>query len=146
MNVSPATVERTVGTFPAPWESEIVYTSPVCRVTVAAPGFVVVHDEPLSVRASEPPKLPQPEVLVSNPQFTIRFPGAGGIGTACAPAGAAATTGTPAIAAIRTERRSSRLARCGGIAFPLACRTRREHQRSPADPPPSAPRPQQGGP
>src|SRR4051812_48333670 len=116
MNVSPATVDRTVGRFPAPWESEIVYTSPVCRVAVAAPGFVVVQSEPFSVRASEPPKLPQPAVLVSNPELTTRLPGAGGIGTVCAPAAAAATTGTAAIAAIRTARRSSRLARCGGIA------------------------------
>src|SRR3954464_14710502 len=110
MNVSPANVERTVGRFPVPWESEIVYTSPVCRVAVAAPGLVVEHSAPFRVRASEPPKLPQPAVLVSNPELAIRFPGAGG---EIASAGAAATTGTAAIAAIKTERRSSRLARCG---------------------------------
>src|SRR3954447_16879254 len=132
MNVSPAAVERTVGRLPAPWESEIVYTSPVCRVAVAAPGFVVEHDEPFGVRASEPPKLPQPAVSVSNPQFAIRLPGAGGM---AAPAGAAATSGRVAIAAIRTERPSSRPDGCGGMAFVWFCSARREHGTSQADAP-----------
>jgi hypothetical protein len=44
-----------------------VYTVPVFRVTVAAPGFSVEHNEPFWVRASVPLKLSQPAVLVSKP-------------------------------------------------------------------------------
>ncbi len=81
-----------------------MYTVPVCSVAVAAPALTVKQGDPLSVRVSVPPKLPQPDVSASNAELAIRFPGGDGRASAVA-ANERGTTAQTASAAARRARR-----------------------------------------